>query len=92
MVALTLTPEQLRVSADAARADAQGLRMASRARRIESRQVVSRSAASRRSVSSALAWLAHTRELRYRSAWSELPWQLPDRELDTVLVPHDGSS
>lgn len=25
-------------------------------------------------------------------AWSDLPWQMPDEELDRVLVPIDGQS
>ena len=90
MVALTLTPEQLRASADAARADARRLRVQSHARRVEAQRGISSSANRRARASVMLAWLERTRELRYQSTWSDLPWQMPDGELDLVLVAHDG--
>jgi hypothetical protein len=80
----------LREAADAARRDARRLRMASHARRAELRRSSATWRARRRALARTVADVGHARELRYRSPWSDLAWQLPDRELDIVLVPIDG--
>jgi len=35
----------------------------------------------------AYARLSTTRAVQQPSPWSELPWHLPDRELDRILLP-----
>ena len=92
MAALTLSPERIRAKADAARAEAHRLRAASSARRLEVRR--SRGEVQRRKAKLAVTarWLSRSRERRYRSAWSDLAWQMPDGELDRVLVPVEADT
>lgn len=90
MVALTISPRALRAQADAARADASRLRASSSARRLEVRRA--RAEIERKAVilAETVRSLSVSRRRRYRSAWSDLAWQMPDRQLDQVLVSHDG--
>lgn len=92
MAALTATPATIYANAIAAREEAQRLRLKSATRRLEVRRsrVESRRRLSTASVT--FAWLERARTRRFRSAWSDLPWQLPNGELDRVLVPYDGKS
>ena len=92
MAALTITPELLQVAALAARDDARRLRLTSVSRRADARLAVE--AAERRRSRAILTKkrILRARDVRYRSAWSDLSWQMPGGELDQVLVPHDGDS
>ena len=87
-----ISPTALRDAADAVRADARRLRWASSAHRAEVRQSVVASRHRRRTYARTVADAGRARERRFRSSWSDLPWQLPDRELDIVLVPIDGDT
>jgi len=87
-----MTPAALRIAAVAAREDARMLRAVSGARRAALRRSCGLSRRRLRTCSTTFASLNCTRDLRYRSAWSDLQWQLPDRDLDRVLVPIEGRS
>jgi len=83
-----LSPATLRARAETVRADARRLRVESSARRAVGRRTLAETRRRRSRAVDTYAWLERTRELRYRSTWSDLPWQLPDADLDRVLVPH----
>lgn len=87
-----MSPDALRRAADAARDDARRLRTDSYAHRADVRRAVAGVRTRRPAFERTVADSGRARERRYRSAWSDLPWQPPDRELDTVLVPIDGKS
>lgn len=87
-----MSPAALRDAADAAREDARRLRRASYAHRASVRRSMAAWQRRRRAYATTVAEAGRARELRYRSSWSDLPWQLPDRELDLVLVPIDGDT
>jgi hypothetical protein len=91
-VAQVMSSAALRQAVDAARADARRLRVVSHARCAELRRWTAITRRQSRRCSVTVAWIDRTREVRCRSAWSDLPWQLLDRELDTVLVPIDGDN
>lgn len=80
---------ELLAAAVCAREVAQSLRTESRARREEVRRGHRLTAHRKRHTATVLEWLEETRAMRYRSAWSDLPWQWPDAELDHVLVALD---
>ena len=92
MAALTLTPELLCVAALAARDDARRLRIESASRRGDARRALETAEMRRTRAILMKKRMLRTRDLRYRSAWSDLPWQMPDSELDRVLVAHDGET
>lgn len=87
-----MSPTALRDAADAAREDARRLRRASYARRADVRRSTAAWRRRRGMYARTVADVGRARELRYRSTWSDLPWQPPDRELDIVLVPIDGDT
>jgi hypothetical protein len=87
-----MPPEALRAAASAARNDARLLRRESAARRAELGRARDLSHRRLRTCEATFAWITRPRDLSYRSTWSNLPWQLPGRELDRVLVPVDGRS
>ena len=84
-----MSPATLFAAALAARDDAARLRRVSGSRRTELRRTMR---VWRRGLETSKANFEARRDLRYRSGWSELDWKLPDRELDRVLVPHDGDT
>lgn len=92
MVALTPTPELLLAAAVAARDDARRLRTMSISRRGEARRANETAQQRRMQALLMQKRLLRARNVRYRSAWSDLWWQMPDGELDRVLVPHDGEN
>lgn len=87
-----MSPDALREAAEAAREDARLLRADSHARRADVRRSRAGWRHRRPTYAATVADAGRARERRYRSAWSDLPWQFPDRELDIVLVPIDGSN
>ena len=91
MVAV-MTPAALNAAAVAARDEARQLRAISGARRAEVRRSTDVSRRRLLTCTATFTRISRTRDLRYRSTWSDLPWQLPDRELDHVLVAIDGKS
>jgi hypothetical protein len=80
----------MQAAAVAARREAQALRDESHARRRELRRRAAVAERLRSSCLSSYLWLAQTRDVRYRSAWSDLQWRSPDRELDHILVSIEG--
>lgn len=87
-----ISPDALREAAGAAREHARRLRADSYAHRAELRRSMDGWRHRRPAYARTMADAGRARERRYRSTWSDLAWQLPDRELDTVLVPIDGKS
>lgn len=87
-----MSPVELRDAALVAREQARLLRAASHAHRADVRLSMAAWRRRRRTYARTVADVGRARQRRYRSAWSDLPWQLPDRELDTVLVPVDGDT
>jgi hypothetical protein len=87
-----MTPEELRAAAGAARRDARRLRAVSAAGRAELGRSKDLSRRWLLTCEATFAWVSRTQDFRYRSAWSDLSWQLPGRELDCVLVAIDGRS
>lgn len=80
----------LRTAARAARDDSRRLRDQSSSRRLECRRGLVLAARRRMKVAETYAGLAKTRDRGYRSTWSDLQWRMVDRDLDRVLVSHDG--
>jgi hypothetical protein len=92
MAELTLSPATLQARADAACQAARDLRFQASARRVDGRRARVEAERRRSKAVAARDWFEGMRSLRYRSAWSDLPWQMPDGELDRVLVSHGSSS
>jgi hypothetical protein len=82
----------MHAAAVAARREAQALRDESHARRRELRRRNADAERLRSSCLSSYLGLAQTRHVRYRSAWSDLDWRSPDRELDRILFSIEGDA
>lgn len=76
----------------AARAEARIQRRRSTERRLEIRRALERSRQRCTRCSITLVRLQQTREVRFRSAWTDLEWQVPDEQLDHVLIALDGDA
>lgn len=87
-----MSPAVLREAADAARDRARRLRTVSSARRAELRRTRDAAHSRHTTYAATLDLVGRTRDLRYRSTWSDLPWQPPDRALEIVLVSIDGDT
>lgn len=87
-----MTSAALRVAAEQARADARQARARSSERRIEVRRALALAAVRQSQAAASLTTLTRTRQQPFRSVWSDLAWEFPGRELDRVLVPHDGDT